>query len=147
MLYRRGGEPFAGDELRGIGAGAALRYKTSAEEQIEVRIGLSYTSVENALANLRGEADGLDFDKVRRRTEGKWKESLGRIRVEGGSEEARVKFYTGLYHALLGRGIASDINGAYPRNDGTVGQIPTDAEGRPLFCHYNTDAVWGSTLR
>lgn len=55
-----------------------------------------------------------------------------------------MKFYTGLYHALLGRGCASDVNGAYPRNDGTVGQIPLDAEGRPLHKLYNTDAVWGA---
>lgn len=143
-LYRRGEEPFEGDELHGTGAGAALRYTTRAQEQIEVRIGLSYTSIKNARANLQGEADGLDFDDVRKRTQAKWSKSLGRIRVEGGSEAARTKFYTGLYHALLGRGIASDINGAYPHNDGSIGQIPTDGKGRPLFCHYNTDAVWGA---
>ena len=50
-------------------------------------------------------------------------EYLGRIRVETPAQEDKVKFYTGLYHALLGRGLASDVNGAYPRNDGSVGQI------------------------
>ena len=44
--------------------------------------------------------------------------------VEGKDHNDKVKFYTGLYHALLGRGLASDVNGAYPKNDGTVGQIP-----------------------
>lgn len=146
QLYRRGETPFAGDELRGVGAGVALRYRTSADERIELRIGLSYTSVENARANLRAEADGLDFDDVRRRTAAKWDEGLGRIAVEGGSEAARIKFYTGLYHALLGRGVASDVDGSYPRHDGTVGRIPAGEDGRPAFCLYNTDAVWGGLL-
>jgi putative alpha-1,2-mannosidase len=48
-----------------------------------------------------------------------------------------------LYHALSGRGLASDVNGAYPKNDGTVGQIPLDKSGKPLHNHYNTDAIWG----
>src|SRR5690606_21039512 len=55
----------------------------------------------------------------------------------------RVKFYTGLFHALLGRGLASDVNGAYPKNDGSIGQIPLNDAGAPVHNHYNTDAVWG----
>ena len=142
--FFRGGEPVEGDEVRGPGAGAALTFQTGEGERIEVKVGLSYTSVENARLNLESEASTLDFDGARRSAEAKWDEYLGRIEVEGGSEEDRVKFYTGLYHALLGRGCASDVNGAYPRNDGTVGQIPLDAEGRPLHKLYNTDAVWGA---
>ena len=45
---------------------------------------------------------------------------------------------------LLGRGIASDVNGAYPKNDGTVGVIPAGKDGKPLHNHYNTDAIWGA---
>ena len=78
-----------------------------------------------------------------RRTQARWARELGKIRVEGGTPESRVKFYTGLYHALLGRGLASDVNGAYPANDGSVGQIPLGADGKPIHAHYNTDAIWG----
>ena len=73
-----------------------------------------------------------------------WNDYLGRIMVEGGTDEDMTKFYTGLYHALLGRGVASDVNGAYPKNDGGVGQIPLDENGVPLYKHYNTDAIWGA---
>ena len=59
------------------------------------------------------------------------------------SAEDKVKFYTGLYHALLGRGLASDVNGAYPRNDGSVGQIPLK-DGKPVHNLYNTDAALGA---
>ena len=69
---------------------------------------------------------------------------LNKIQVRGGTKEDRIKFYTGLYHALLGRGLASDINGAYPKNDGSIGQIPLSENGNPQFDFYNTDAVWGA---
>ena len=69
---------------------------------------------------------------------------LGRIQVEGGKHDDKIKFYTGLYHALLGRGLASDCNGAYPKNDGSIGYIPTDTHSVPIHQHYNTDAIWGA---
>ena len=59
-------------------------------------------------------------------------------------EAEKVKFYTVLYHVLLGRVLASDVNGAYPKNDGEVGQIELDSKGKPVHNHYNTDAIWGA---
>ena len=132
-----------GNMIQGPGALMLLNYKTTQGQQIVAKIGLSYTSVENARLNLETEAESLTFDEAREQTQDKWREQLGRIRVQGGTQDSRVKFYTGLYHCLLGRGLASDVNGAYPRNDGTVGQIALDKEGKPVHNHYNTDAIWG----
>ncbi|WP_418991093.1 GH92 family glycosyl hydrolase [Alistipes sp.] len=140
----RGDETFAGERTReGVGAGLYLRFDTRKQREVGLKIGLSYTSVENARANLAAEAAGMDFDAARGAAERVWEENLGRIRVEGGRREDRVKFYTGLFHALLGRGLASDVNGAYPRNDGSVGRIALGEDGKPLHNHYNTDAIWG----
>ena len=133
-----------GNEVKGPGALLCLNYATKADEIINVKVGLSYTSIQNAKANFEAEASKTEFDKVRSKTEDKWQKSLGKIKVQGGSEESKIKFYTGLYHALLGRGLASDVNGAYPRNDGTIGQIDLDKNGNPIHNHYNTDAVWGA---
>ncbi|MBP5486169.1 MAG: GH92 family glycosyl hydrolase [Bacteroidales bacterium] len=127
----------------GVGAGMYLDFDTNAGETVTVKIGLSYTSVENARLNLDTEARNLTFDRARKNAERIWDKYLGRIKVGGGTPSDMTKFYTGLFHALLGRGLASDVNGAYPRNDGSVGQIPTDPKGRPKFNHYNTDAIWG----
>ena len=138
------GQPWrAGKRIKGPGALMLLNYETKAGQQLTVKVGLSYTSVENAHQNLVAEAAGKNFDRVRRQTEEKWRQQLGRILVEGGTEDSRTKFYTGLYHCLLGRGLASDISGAYPRNDGKVGHIPLNAAGKPRHNHYNTDAIWG----
>ena len=80
-------------------------------------MGLSYTSLDNARLNLATEAAGKTFDQARTAAEAIWNGELGKLQVEGGLQDDRVKFYTGLYHALLGRGLASDINGAYPKNE------------------------------
>lgn len=129
---------------QGVGAGLYLTFDTDEGERVNVKVGLSYTSVDNARLNLEAEAKKLTFDKAHKRAVERWNDMLGRITVEGGSDADRTKFYTGLYHALLGRGLASDVNGAYPRNDGGVGQIPLDSKGRPEHNHYNTDAIWGA---
>lgn len=131
-------------KIDGISSGAFFSYSTHENEAIELKIGLSYTSVDAAKANYLAEAKGLDFDSAKDRNQKTWNSMLGRIKVEGGKEQDRTKFYTGLYHALLGRGLASDITGTYPKNDGTVGQIPVETNGKPIHHHYNTDAVWGA---
>ena len=143
-VFHQGGEIAEGREIKGIGSMMALNYRTKESEVINVKVGLSYTSVENAKLNLETEAADLNFDKALAEAEKVWEESLGRIKVYGGSEDSRIKFYTGLYHAILGRGLASDVNGAYPKNDGGIGMIEKGEDGRPKHHHYNTDAVWGA---
>ncbi len=130
-------------ETKGTSNGMYLTFSTSEGEQIEIMAGLSYTSTENARLNLVSELSGRDFEEVRKDARDRWKEMLSVIKVEGGLEADRVKFYTGLYHALLGRGLASDVNGQYPRNDGSAGQIPLDENEIPEYHHYNTDGIWG----
>ncbi|TKC06083.1 GH92 family glycosyl hydrolase [Pedobacter frigoris] len=141
----RGKEITAGkNELSGKGAGLYLTFDTKAGESITIKAGLSYTSIENARLNLTAEAEQLKFDDAKEQSAKAWNNSLNRIQVETPVYNDKVKFYTGLYHALLGRGLASDVNGAYPKNDGSVGQIPLDKNGKPLHHHYNTDAIWGA---
>ena len=127
----------------GVGNGLYLTYSTADRDVIEMQVGLSYTSLDNARLNLTTEADGNTFDAVKNNAHQVWNEMLGRIKVEGGQPEDRTKFYTGLYHALLGRGLASDVKGTYPRHDGGIGQIPLDDQGNPAYHHYNTDGIWG----
>lgn len=130
--------------VQGRGSGMYVTFETEENESVTVKVGLSYTSIENARLNLETEAAGLDFDTARHQAEEKWEEMLGRIAVEGGSVENRIKFYTGLYHAILGRGLANDVNGAYRMNNSLIGEIPSDEDGKLLYNHYNTDAVWGA---
>ena len=85
------------------------------DEQITVRMGVSFVSTENARENLEKEQHGLSFDELRRAARNQWNSDLGRIKVSGGTDEQKTVFYTALYHALIHPSIVSDINGEYPQ--------------------------------
>ena len=128
---------------KGIGAGLFLDYKTVANEKIEIKVGLSYTSEANAKLNLETEAKDLSFDEAKEKAQAEWQKELGKIKVYGKNDTAKIKFYTGLFHALLGRGVASDVNGDYPKHNGFIGRMPTTNSGK-RYNFINTDAVWGA---
>ncbi len=130
-------------ETKGVDNGLYLTFDMKEGEILEIQTGVSYTSIENARLNIGAESKGKTFDVVRADAKKMWQDKLSKIVIEGGRKEDRVKFYTGLYHALLGRGISSDVNGQYPLVDGGVGQIPLDENGKPLHHHFNTDGMWG----
>jgi len=80
-----------------------------------------------------------------------WNDWLGRFAVEGGTEAERVKFYTDLWHALLGRRIVSDVDGSYCDMTGpkpVTRHVKTDAQGQPLdpFWFSHTALVAGGAL-
>ena len=130
-------------ETKGIRNGIYITFETIENEVVEMNVGLSYTSIDNARLNLETEAGGKTFDDVKTAATQRWNELLGRIQIEDNNDENKTKFYTGLYHALLGRGIASDVNGQYKLNGQGIGQIPLDDTGKPLYNHFNTDGMWG----
>lgn len=105
-----------GRELSGDDVGYWFSFDNlTAGEQIEVRMGISYVSTENARRNLDAEQAGATpFDVLRETAHRRWNDDLGRIRVEGGTDAQKTVFYTALYHTLLHPNILSDINGEYP---------------------------------
>nr|WP_315245420.1 GH92 family glycosyl hydrolase [uncultured Flavobacterium sp.] len=117
------------------------------DKQIIMKVGISYTSIENAAINMEKELPHWDFDKVVSDSKTEWNNLLGRIKVEGGTPTDQRRFYTDLWHTLQGRKMISDANGAYPDNSGEkfrIGQLPLDSNGKPKFNHYNSDAFWGA---
>ncbi|WP_254413377.1 GH92 family glycosyl hydrolase [Dyadobacter diqingensis] len=129
---------------KGKGAGLYLEYQTTVGEVIEIKVGQSYTSVANARENLMAEAKNLSFEKAKINARNTWEAELGKLYVEGSNQKDKVKFYTGLYHALLGRGTSSDVNGSFPKHDGSIGKLPRDKNGNFSYSIYNTDAIWGA---
>ena len=105
-----------GRELSGDDVGYWFSFDgLEAGEQVEVRMGISYVSTENARKNLDAEqAADAAFDTIREQSRAQWNADLGRIRIEGGTEEQQRVFYTALYHALIHPNLLSDVNGEYP---------------------------------
>jgi predicted alpha-1,2-mannosidase len=141
-------------QVQGDQAGVAAQYQVAAGEQLQMKIGISYTSVENARENLTTECDHWKFDEVRADSRAIWNDWLGKIDITGGSSDQQVKFYTDLWHVLLGRHKINDINGDYPdRTEGVregnftdavfkIKTLPKNKDGSLKFNMYNSDAWW-----
>ena len=108
-LYTRYKKEIAGDDI-----GAYLTFNTEEGEQIEVQMGVSFVSIENARLNLDAEQKGKDFNRVLTESRQRWNDDLSRILVEGGTKEQKTVFYTALYHLLIHPNILQDVNGQYP---------------------------------
>ena len=117
--------------------GAYARLQVPADGIVRVKVGTSFTSVEEARRNLEAEIPGWDFDAVQAGAEAAWSELLGRVEVEGGTQEARTMFYTALYHALLLPRTFSDASGSYPAFAG--GDETRQADG---FVYYDDFSLW-----
>ncbi len=105
--------PAFGQEIAGDNIGACFSYELPEGGIVEVKVGVSYTSIENARLNLEAEQPGFDFKGTRADARQAWNELLSRIEVKGGSPEDRAIFYTALYHLLLHPSIFQDANGDY----------------------------------
>ena len=133
-LYTGYGRELAGDDI-----GYWFSFDTREGEQIEVRMGVSFTSIENARKNLDVEQDGKDFDVIREEAEDKWREDLSRVRVHGGSRDQLTVFYTALYHTLIHPNVLNDVNGEYPlmESDG-IGKVPDGHDRYTVFSLWDT---------
>ena len=109
-LYQNYQREIMGDDVGAIFSLGNLEPGT----EVEVKVGISYVSIENARKNLDAEVGTKGFDEVLGAAQAKWREALGRIRVTGGSDSDKTIFYTALYHSLLHPNIVSDVNGEYP---------------------------------
>ncbi len=80
---------------------------------VEVKVGISFVSKENALENLEEETKGLDFDSVRQKTVDDWDKHLSLIKMDSADKDIKTTFYTGLYHTMIMPTNFTDVNGEY----------------------------------
>jgi predicted alpha-1,2-mannosidase len=100
-------------EIAGDDIGAYFQFDTTEREQIEVKLGISYVSIENARANLNAEQEKFDFETTKKQAQKKWQQLLSRVQVKGSIEKKTI-FYSALYHTLIHPNIIQDSNGDYP---------------------------------
>ncbi len=93
--------------------GIDLNFGSVKDKSIELKVGISYVSVENAILNLNEEAAELSFDDVREKAVKEWDERLSSIRIESDDKEIKTVFYTALYHAMIMPTDFTDVNGEY----------------------------------
>jgi len=104
----------------GKNIGAFVTFRTTEREQVLVKVGISYTSVEGARKNLNTEIPDWDFDRVRNDARMVWNKELSRIQIDGATAGQREIFYTAMYHSLLAQYISQDVDGKYMGSDKKV---------------------------
>lgn len=101
------GHQLTADSTRvsGSEAGAYVSFATAENEVVQVKIGTSFISVEQARQNLEQELpagwDKDNFDTVKNQLKKTWEDKLNLIEIYGASEDEKHIFYTGMYHAML----------------------------------------------
>lgn len=119
----------------GTTVGAYVPVDTTTDATVTVAIGLSYTDLEHARANLAAEAADLDFDRVRRESTAAWESMLSRVQVEARGEAELKRIYSAVYHTLLMPSLVSDVDGTYRGVDKMVRR----AEG---YRYYSDLSLW-----
>ena len=102
------------------GAYSGGGYATFGTDSVTARVGISYTSVAEAQANLAAEVGGRTFAQVQTAARGDWTTALDKVSIGGGTTAQQTTFYTALYHADLFPSVISDADGSYRGFDGAV---------------------------
>ena len=79
----------------------AVRFDATAARTVEVRVGTSFISAEQASLNLRREVGTLGYEEVRRAAKQTWDDHLGRVEIDGATDAQRTTFTTALWRSLL----------------------------------------------
>jgi predicted alpha-1,2-mannosidase len=104
-------------------------------KQVNLRYGISFISSEQAEKNLKREINTYSVNEIAQAGKKIWNETLGKIEVEGGSDNQKTVFYTSLYRTCERMINISEDGRYYSAFDQ---QIHSD-EGKPF---YTDDWIW-----
>jgi len=101
---------------------------------VEIKLGLSFVSTENAKENLEKELGNKSFETVKADASATWENLLSKIQVSGGTERQKELFYSCFYRSFLWPALRSDVNGEYPDVEGAI--VKAD------FQYYTLPSLW-----
>lgn len=122
-------------EIAGRNLKTYFNFNTTEGEKIKIKMALSPVSMDGALANMKAEASGWDFEAVKKAGQDAWEKELHKIEIKSDSKDEMVNFYTSMYHTMINPTIYMDADGQYRGLD----QNNHKAEG---FTNYTTFSLW-----
>lgn len=114
---------------------AFVTFDTKKDEEILVKVGISAVSADGARNNMLTEIPDWNFEKVKNNAKEVWNKELGKILVEGGTDDQNTIFYTALYHCMVAPNLYVDADGSYRGRDLKIHK----AEG---FDNYTVFSLW-----
>lgn len=122
------------DLAEGTNVCAAWRF-AEGTSTVNLRYGISFISEEQAEKNLRREQKEYNLENLVQTGRDIWNETLGRIRIEGGTEDEKIVFYSSFYRTFE-RPVCMSEDGRY--FSAFDGQVHND-NGTPF---YTDDWIW-----
>lgn len=122
-------------QAEGADCGACLNFGDIKNEPLELKLAISFVSLDNARENMQAEAGGLDFEGVRAASRDAWDAYLSRIDIETDDDDIKTVFYTSLYHSMTMPTTYTDANGEYLGFNRTVGTAED-------FTYYSDMSLW-----
>lgn len=119
------------------GMGVFVGYHLRKGERVTLRMGTSFTSIENARQNLQAEIGIASWASIQQQAAAEWQQALGTIRVTTSNEQWKRIFYTSLYHSFQQPRLMNDVNGAYPKFSGN-GEVMQLQQGN----YYDDFSMW-----
>ncbi len=119
--------------LQGRHIGFFTQFATEPNDQVELKVGISFVDQEGARKNFEAELRDKDFEAVRHAAKALWNRELSRIEVEGGTDDERTVFYTALYHTMIDPRIYTDVDGRYVGGDYQIHQSDGTFTKRTIF--------------
>jgi predicted alpha-1,2-mannosidase len=110
----------SGTEFKGKNLVGTLSFKTKNSEQIQIRVGISPVSMENAAMNIKAEIPTWKFDEVVAKADDAWNKELSKLVVKTTKLKDKKNFYTALYHTMIAPSTFNDHNGDYRGTDKKV---------------------------
>ncbi len=125
---------------KGPRIGAYADFDTKKGEVILMQTAISLVSIDGARLNMNTELSsfGWNFDAVRQNARTVWNNLLSKIKVEGGTEVNKKKFYSNLYRSYCARTTWSDVDGKYVDVNEKIQQVD------PKSPIYGSDALWNT---
>ncbi len=113
---------------------AIVHLQDGGDGSVELKIGLSFVSPQNAKQNLEQEIGKRTFDQIHQEGEQKWEALLSKVQVKGGTKKEKQLFYSSLYRSFQWPALRSDVNGEYRDVNGEA--IHAD------FNYYTLPSLW-----
>ena len=122
------------EKLKGEKAELPVIDFSNGDGPVEIKIGLSFVSTDNAKANLQKELGDKSFETVKSEASATWEKLLSKIQVSGGTERQKELLYSCLYRSFLWPALRSDANGEYIDVKGAI--VKAD------FQYYTLPSLW-----
>ncbi|EZH73461.1 alpha-mannosidase [Aquimarina atlantica] len=123
------------NSIKGIKSSAQLFFNKGNKNQLQVKVGVSSVSVENAKNNISTYKNKFEFDKIVENTSASWQNVLSKIKVDTKNDSLKTIFYTALYHAQVAPVTYSDQDGAFRKENDSIVFAKN-------FTAYSTLSLW-----